>query len=184
MQQFALCRVPHPCGLCKGGDFLGLNPNSSHHYTSFQESKPSPFEDHKGRGSRRCSARLSSGHPFTLPRGHPRSRDGSRFSAWASVSPNDPVEVSKGGAGGYGSSSAKCPLERRALQRLAGPAVFYCVTIGDTVMPHPCGLCKGGDFLGLDSNKDLWRIRVGDMRVVCIIDDAAKAVSVTRIAHR
>jgi mRNA-degrading endonuclease RelE of RelBE toxin-antitoxin system len=32
--------------------------------------------------------------------------------------------------------------------------------------------------------KDQWRVRVGDWRVVYIIDDTAKLVSVTRIAHR
>ncbi len=32
--------------------------------------------------------------------------------------------------------------------------------------------------------KDLWRVRVGDWRVVYIVDDAARLVSVTRIAHR
>jgi mRNA interferase RelE/StbE len=32
--------------------------------------------------------------------------------------------------------------------------------------------------------KDLWRVRVGDWRVVYIIDDAAKLISITRIAHR
>ena len=32
--------------------------------------------------------------------------------------------------------------------------------------------------------KDLWRIRVGNYRVVYIIDDDRKMVSVTRIAHR
>ena len=32
--------------------------------------------------------------------------------------------------------------------------------------------------------KDQWRICVGDWRVVYVIDDAAKLVSVTRIAHR
>lgn len=32
--------------------------------------------------------------------------------------------------------------------------------------------------------KDQWRVRVGDWRVVYIIDDTAKVVSVTRIAHR
>ena len=36
----------------------------------------------------------------------------------------------------------------------------------------------------LKGYKDLWRIRVGDWRVLYIIDDAAKLVSVTRIAHR
>jgi mRNA interferase RelE/StbE len=42
--------------------------------------------------------------------------------------------------------------------------------------PPGCGKLRG--------YKDLWRIRVGDWRVVYIIDDAAKAVSVMRIGHR
>ncbi len=44
--------------------------------------------------------------------------------------------------------------------------------------PRPTG-CKK-----LKGYKDLWRIRVGDWRVVYLIDDAAKLVSVARIAHR
>jgi mRNA interferase RelE/StbE len=44
--------------------------------------------------------------------------------------------------------------------------------------PRPAG-CKK-----LKGYKDLWRIRVGDMRVVYVIDDIAKIVAVTRIAHR
>ena len=44
--------------------------------------------------------------------------------------------------------------------------------------PRPAG-CKK-----LKGYKDLWRIRVGDMRVVYAIDDSAKLVSVMRVAHR
>ena len=44
--------------------------------------------------------------------------------------------------------------------------------------PRPAG-CKK-----LKGYKDQWRIRVGDWRVVYIIDDTAEVVSVTRIAHR
>ncbi len=44
--------------------------------------------------------------------------------------------------------------------------------------PRPAG-CKK-----LKGYKDQWRVRVGDRRVMYIIDDAAKLVSVTRIAHR
>ena len=44
--------------------------------------------------------------------------------------------------------------------------------------PRPAG-CKK-----LKGYKDQWRVRVGDWRVVYIIDDTAKVVSVTRIAHR
>jgi mRNA interferase RelE/StbE len=44
--------------------------------------------------------------------------------------------------------------------------------------PRPVG-CKK-----LKGYEDQWRIRVGDWRVVYIIDDATKLVSITRIAHR
>jgi mRNA interferase RelE/StbE len=44
--------------------------------------------------------------------------------------------------------------------------------------PRPAG-CKK-----LKGYKDQWRVRAGDWRVIYIIDDAAKLVSVTRIAHR
>ena len=44
--------------------------------------------------------------------------------------------------------------------------------------PRPTG-CKK-----LKGYRDQWRVRVGDWRVVYIIDDAAKLISVTRIAHR
>lgn len=44
--------------------------------------------------------------------------------------------------------------------------------------PRPAG-CKK-----LKGYTNQWRIRVGDWRIVYIIDDTAKLVSVTRIAHR
>jgi mRNA interferase RelE/StbE len=44
--------------------------------------------------------------------------------------------------------------------------------------PRPAG-CKR-----LKGYRDKWRVRVGDWRVLYIIDDAAKLVSITRIAHR
>jgi len=44
--------------------------------------------------------------------------------------------------------------------------------------PRPAG-CKK-----LKGYKDQWRVRVGDWRVVYIIDDPAKLISITRIAHR
>jgi len=47
-----------------------------------------------------------------------------------------------------------------------------------SVSPRPAG-CKK-----LKGYKDQWRIRVGDWRVVYIIDDTEQLVSVTRIAHR
>lgn len=44
--------------------------------------------------------------------------------------------------------------------------------------PRPTG-CKK-----LKGYKDQWRIRIGDWRVLYIIEDTAMLVSVTRIAHR
>ena len=48
--------------------------------------------------------------------------------------------------------------------------------LADVPRPHGCKKLKGGD--------SVWRIRVGDYRIVYEIDDAAKTVDVTRIAHR
>jgi mRNA interferase RelE/StbE len=42
--------------------------------------------------------------------------------------------------------------------------------------PRGCKKLKGGD--------NEWRIRVGDYRIVYEIDDAARTVDVTQIAHR
>ena len=42
--------------------------------------------------------------------------------------------------------------------------------------PPGCKKLKGGD--------NEWRIRVGDYRIVYVIDDKAGTVDVTRIAHR
>jgi mRNA interferase RelE/StbE len=44
--------------------------------------------------------------------------------------------------------------------------------------PRPSGCKKLRDV------KDQWRIRIGDWRVVYIIDDAKKLVIITRVAHR
>jgi mRNA interferase RelE/StbE len=44
--------------------------------------------------------------------------------------------------------------------------------------PRPAG-CKK-----LKGYKDQWRIRIGDWRVVYLIDDSAKRLSIARIAHR
>ena len=44
--------------------------------------------------------------------------------------------------------------------------------------PRPAG-CKK-----LKGYKDLWRVRMGDWRIGYIVNDAARLVSVTRVAHR
>lgn len=44
--------------------------------------------------------------------------------------------------------------------------------------PRPVG-CKK-----LKGYKDQWRIRIGDYRVIYVIDNATKTVTVTHVAHR
>ncbi len=44
--------------------------------------------------------------------------------------------------------------------------------------PRPPGCKKPRGF------KDIWRVRIDDWRVVYIVDDAAKLVTITRVAHR
>ncbi len=72
------------------------------------------------------------------------------------------------------------PPARRELEALSDNVLARIVkkieTLGDAPRPVGCKKLKG--------YKDQWRVRVGDWRVVYIIDDAAKLVSVTRIAHR
>jgi len=50
------------------------------------------------------------------------------------------------------------------------------VALADSPRPAGCKKLKG--------YKDQWRLRVGNWRVLYIIDDAAKLVTITRIAHR
>jgi mRNA interferase RelE/StbE len=72
------------------------------------------------------------------------------------------------------------PAARRELEALADQVLSRVVrkleSLGQTPRPAGCKKLKG--------YKDQWRMRVGDWRVLYIIDDAAKLVSVTRIAHR
>lgn len=50
------------------------------------------------------------------------------------------------------------------------------LALADSPRPPGCRKLRGC--------KDHWRIRVGDWRVVYIVNDAAKLVSITRVAHR
>jgi mRNA interferase RelE/StbE len=69
------------------------------------------------------------------------------------------------------------PKELEALPDNVLVRVFLKIeSLGDT--PRPTGRKK------LKGYKDQWRIRIGDWRVLYLIDDAVKLVSVTRIAHR
>jgi mRNA interferase RelE/StbE len=72
------------------------------------------------------------------------------------------------------------PAARKELEALPGHVLVRVVrrieSLGSAPRPVGCRKLKG--------YKDQWRIRVGDWRVVYIIDDGAKLISVARIAHR
>ncbi len=72
------------------------------------------------------------------------------------------------------------PSARKELEKLSDRLITRLVPKieGLAADPRPSGRRK------LRGYRDLWRIRVGDYRVVYIIDDAREMVSVTRIAHR
>ncbi len=72
------------------------------------------------------------------------------------------------------------PSARKELESLSDPLLARVVAKLESLShePRPTG-CKK-----LKGYKDQWRIRIGDWRVVYLIDDAARLVSVTRIAHR
>ncbi|MGD0771452.1 MAG: type II toxin-antitoxin system RelE/ParE family toxin [Candidatus Solibacter sp.] len=72
------------------------------------------------------------------------------------------------------------PSVRKELEALPESVLARVVqeleSLGHAPRPTGCKKLKG--------YKDQWRVRVGDWRVVYIIDDAAKLISITRIAHR
>ena len=72
------------------------------------------------------------------------------------------------------------PSARKELEALPDSVLTRVVgkieSLGHAPRPTGCKKLKG--------YRDQWRVRVGDWRVVYIIDDAAKLISVTRIAHR
>ena len=49
--------------------------------------------------------------------------------------------------------------------------------LADTPRPQGCKKLKG-------SKENLWRIRIGDYRVVYIIDDSIRIVDVQKVGHR
>jgi mRNA interferase RelE/StbE len=72
------------------------------------------------------------------------------------------------------------PSARKELENLSDSLIARLAPKIDALAadPRPSGCWK------LHGYKDLWRIRTGDYRVVYIIDDDRKMVSVTRVAHR
>jgi mRNA interferase RelE/StbE len=72
------------------------------------------------------------------------------------------------------------PSARKELESLPDSVLARVIrkmeSLADDPRPAACKKLKG--------YKDHWRLRVSDWRIVYIIDDGAKLISVTRIAHR
>ena len=72
------------------------------------------------------------------------------------------------------------PSARKELESLPDSVLTRVIRKIESLAPDPrptgCKKLKG--------YKDSWRVRIGDWRIVYIINDAARLVSVTRIAHR
>ena len=69
---------------------------------------------------------------------------------------------------------------RKDLERLSGDAAERILAKIESLAgnPRPVGVIK------LHGQKNLWRMRVGDYRVVYSIDDFSKAVDISVIRHR
>jgi mRNA interferase RelE/StbE len=73
--------------------------------------------------------------------------------------------------------AASAEKELRGLPKKVVGRIFPSLEeLSSVPRPRGCKKLKGGD-------KE-WRIRVGDYRIVYVIDDTARTVDVTRIAHR
>lgn len=72
------------------------------------------------------------------------------------------------------------PPARKELEKLSDALIARIVPKIEKLPAEP----RPAGYKNLQGHRDLWRIRLGDYRVVYIIDDDKKTVSVTRIAHR
>ena len=72
------------------------------------------------------------------------------------------------------------PSARKELEALPDNVLSRVITKIELLSQHP----RPAGCKKLKGYKDQWRIRIGDWRVLYIIEDTAKLVSVTRIAHR
>ena len=72
------------------------------------------------------------------------------------------------------------PAARKELEALSDPVLARVIRKLESLadVPRPAG-CKK-----LKGYNDMWRIRIGDWRVVYLIDETVKLVSIMRIAHR
>ena len=83
-------------------------------------------------------------------------------------------------AGNDGYTVAIKPSARKELEALSDALIARLMSKMEALAddPRPPG-CKK-----LQGFKDLWRVRVGEYRVVYVLDDKRATATVTRIAHR
>jgi mRNA interferase RelE/StbE len=69
---------------------------------------------------------------------------------------------------------------RKELQKLPSAVAQRIIERIETLTttPRPSGVIK------LQGDKDLWRIRVGDYRVIYTIDAASRTIDVSAVRHR
>ena len=72
------------------------------------------------------------------------------------------------------------PSARKELESLPDTVLTRVIRKIESLARDP----RPGGCKKLKGYNDLWRVRIGDWRVVYIINDATRLVSVTRIAHR
>ncbi len=72
------------------------------------------------------------------------------------------------------------PSARKELENLSDRLIARLISKIEDLAANP----RPSRCRKLRGHKDLWRVRVGDYRVVYIVDDDRRTVSVTRIAHR
>jgi mRNA interferase RelE/StbE len=72
------------------------------------------------------------------------------------------------------------PSARKELESLPNTVLMRVIGKIESLArdPRPAG-CKK-----LKGYADVWRVRIGDWRIVYVINDATRLVSVTRVAHR
>ena len=72
------------------------------------------------------------------------------------------------------------PSAREELESLSDRLIARLIPKIEGLAPNP----RPSGCRKLRGYKDLWRIRVGDYRVVYVVDDARRNLSITRVAHR
>jgi mRNA interferase RelE/StbE len=69
---------------------------------------------------------------------------------------------------------------RKELEKLPPSAAQRVIERIEILMTHP----RPSGAIKLHGNKDLWRLRVGDYRVIYSIDDSTRVIDISAVRHR